>query len=78
MSRWIGPLRLIGLGWYIAICIAVGLVAGIWVDSALHVTPLFTFLGLFLGLAAAFIGVYRMVASAVQDVSGDTESKEDA
>ncbi len=73
MNRWIGPLRLLGPGWYIAICIAGGLVLGIWADSALHVTPLFTILGLFLGLAASFIGVYRMVATAVEDVGHDNE-----
>lgn len=73
MSNWIGPLRLIGLGWYIAVCIAGGVIIGTWVDGALHVAPLFTIIGLFLGLIASFYGVFRMVTSAVQD----TERKED-
>ncbi len=73
MSRWVGPMRLIGLGWYIAICIAGGVILGAWADGALHVAPLFTILGLFVGLAASLYGVFRMVAQTVED----TERKED-
>ncbi|MBI2863033.1 MAG: AtpZ/AtpI family protein [Chloroflexi bacterium] len=73
MDRWVGPLRLIGIGWYIVICIAGGLLAGLWLDGVLNVTPLFMILGLFIGLAACFYGVYRMVVQTVQE----TERKED-
>ncbi|MDO8674083.1 MAG: AtpZ/AtpI family protein [Dehalococcoidia bacterium] len=73
MSGAIGPLRLIGLGWYVAICIAGGVILGAWVDDALRVKPLFLLIGLFVGLVAGFYGVYRMVVQTVQE----TERKED-
>jgi ATP synthase protein I len=53
--------QLLTLGWYVAACIVGGIVAGIWLDQALHVSPLFLLLGLFLGLAAAFWGMYKML-----------------
>lgn len=61
MGRLPPALRLIGIGWYFAICIVGGVVGGVYLDSRLDLTPLFTFLGLFLGLAAAFVGGYRLL-----------------
>ena len=61
MNGELGPWRLIGMGWIVAACIVIGLVAGIWLDGLLHVAPLFTLLGLFVGLAAAFVSVYRLL-----------------
>ncbi len=58
-NRWVGSLRYIGIGWYIATCIVVGILAGVWLDGKVGLAPLFTLVGLFLGLAAAFWGVYR-------------------
>lgn len=63
MDRRLGPLRLIGLGWYIVFCILLGLVGGLWLDGLLHVSPLFTLLGMLLGVVAAFRGVYKMIFS---------------
>ena len=54
-------LRLLGLGWYIALCIVLGVGGGLWLDSKLDVQPLFTLLGLVLGSALAVYGVYKMV-----------------
>ena len=58
-------LRLLGIGWYFALCIALGVGGGVWLDSQLGITPLFTFVGLFLGMAAAFYGGYRMIVEYV-------------
>jgi F0F1-type ATP synthase assembly protein I len=54
-------LRLLGLGWYVAICIVVGAVGGIWLDRLSGLTPLFTLLGVLIGTVAAFYGLYKMV-----------------
>ncbi len=67
----VGPLRLIGLGWYIVFCILLGLVVGLWLDGVLHVSPVFTLLGILLGVVAAFRGVYRMLFSDI-----DSQKKE--
>ncbi|TAK34269.1 MAG: AtpZ/AtpI family protein [Chloroflexota bacterium] len=70
----IGALQLIGLGWYVAICITLGILGGLWLDSALGLLPLFTLLGLFAGLGAAFYGVYRMVLTATQNDKNEEDA----
>ncbi len=54
-------LRLMGLGWYIAISIILGTVGGLWLDRRLGTLPLFTVLGVITGSGVAFYGVYRMI-----------------
>jgi hypothetical protein len=54
-----------GIGWYFALCIALGIGGGVWLDSRLGISPLFTFLGLAVGLLAAFYGGYRMLMEAL-------------
>ena len=54
-------LRLLGLGWYVATCLVVGVLAGVYLDQRLDLKPLFTLLGVFLGTFAAFYGLYKMV-----------------
>ena len=61
MRRWAGALRLIGIGWYIAACLVIGLLGGIWLDRILGTAVLFTIVGLFAGLGLAGFGVYRTV-----------------
>ena len=61
MPWWVVALRLTGLGWYIAFCVAGGLLLGLWGDSLLRTKPLFTLLGPVLGSVVAFWGVYRMI-----------------
>ncbi len=54
-------LRLTGLGWYIAICIVIGVVGGLGLDKLTGTVPLFTLLGTVLGSIVAFWGLYKMV-----------------
>ena len=61
MSRWAAALRLTGFGFFVAACILGGILAGLWVDNKLETKPLFILLGLAVGLAVAFYGVYRMI-----------------
>ncbi len=53
-------LRLIGVGWYVGGCIVLGVLGGLWLDGKLH-TSMLVVVGLILGVAVAFYGVYRMV-----------------
>ncbi len=54
-------MRLLGLGWYVALSIILGLVVGLWLDKRLGTGVLFTLVGVLLGSVLAFYGVYRMV-----------------
>ena len=54
-------MRLLGLGWYVALSIVLGVGGGLWLDGRLDIRPLFTLLGLALGLVVAFYGAYKMV-----------------
>ncbi len=54
-------LRLLGMGWYVGICIVLGVFGGLWLDSKLHTRPILVIIGLLLGTIVAFYGVYRMI-----------------
>ena len=54
-------MRLIGIGWYVAICIGGGVLAGVWLDSQFDIRPVLTPVGLSFGLFMAFWGAYRML-----------------
>ena len=61
MSRWVAALRLVGVGFFIGGCILGGVVAGSWLDSRFNTEPILVIVGLLLGIAVAFYGVYRML-----------------
>ncbi|MCD6360066.1 MAG: AtpZ/AtpI family protein, partial [Armatimonadetes bacterium] len=67
MSGWRAALRLVGLGWYIGICVFLGLWGGLWLDTRFDTKPILLFIGLFLGLVVAFCGVYRMIKGSLYD-----------
>jgi hypothetical protein len=52
---------LLGMGVSIALCIAVGLVLGFWLDDVSHLSPLFTFVGLLLGIVLAVATAYAQI-----------------
>ena len=54
-------LRLLGIGWYVALCIGGGALGGLWVDRNLDANPVFTLVGLGLGIVLAGFGMYRML-----------------
>ncbi len=76
MDRRLIALRLLGLGWYVAICIVVGAVGGVWLDKVSGLAPLFTLLGVLLGTVAAFYGLYKMVLPLFN--SNSTSGKSDS
>jgi F0F1-type ATP synthase assembly protein I len=61
MPWWVVALRLTGLGWYIAICVVVGILGGLGLDRLLGTLPIFTLVGTILGSVVAFWGVYKMI-----------------
>ena len=67
MSRWVAALRLTGVGFFVAACILGGVLAGLWIDNKLDTRPLFILLGLAVGLAVAFYGVYRMIQPVISN-----------
>ena len=61
MGRWQVALRLVGVGWYVGLCIILGVVGGLWLDDRFNTGPILVIVGLVLGVAIAFYGVYRMI-----------------
>ncbi len=59
-------LRLLGIGWYVALCIGGGASLGLLLDGRLGVSPLFTLAGIFLGIGVAVIGMYRMLMAVLR------------
>ncbi len=60
--RWVWALQFVGVGWYIALCIVLGTLGGVWLDRRLGTVPLFSLLGILGGVALGFYGLYRMLA----------------
>ncbi len=54
-------MQLMGIGWYVATCIVLGVVGGVLLDDEFGTDFVLTLVGLGLGLAAAGWGGYRML-----------------
>ena len=67
MGRWELAFRFIGVGWFIAISILLGVLGGLWLDGKLGTAPIMVIAGLILGLIVAFYGVYRMLIPLMRD-----------
>ncbi|PKB67398.1 MAG: hypothetical protein BZY81_04510 [SAR202 cluster bacterium Io17-Chloro-G4] len=70
MDWWVVGLRLMGLGWYVAACIILGVLGGLGLDKLVGLTPLFTLLGTVLGSVLAFWGLYKMVRPVIYGSKG--------
>ncbi len=67
-------LALLGIGWYFALSIIGGVGGGLLVDGWLDTKPLFTMIGLFLGLAVASLGAYKLLVRVMSNRNEDAES----
>jgi F0F1-type ATP synthase assembly protein I len=65
LNRWEAAFRFTGVGFSIGACIIGGVYLGVWLDKKVDISPLFTLLGLGLGLFLAFYGTYRMLIPAI-------------
>ena len=59
-------LRLLGVGWYVALCISGGAMGGRWLDELVNLSPVLTLIGLGLGIAMAVIGMMKMLMDLFQ------------
>lgn len=76
MGSWMVPTAyLLGAGWYFATCVILGVVIGHWADSASGLEPLFTLIGIMLGLAVAFVGGYRMLSPLIRRLGNEPPEK---
>ena len=69
MHRLTPAVQLLGLGSYVAVCIAGGTIGGYFLDGALGTGRILTLCGLALGLVAAFYGGYRMLMDTIADIN---------
>lgn len=53
--------RLAGIGWFVAVAIAGGIIAGWWLDSRFGIRPALTLTGLAIGIAVAAGGMLQML-----------------
>ncbi|MBI2724112.1 MAG: AtpZ/AtpI family protein [Chloroflexi bacterium] len=68
MQRLTPAVQLLGLGSYVAVCIAGGTIAGFYLDGVFGTGRALTLSGLAIGLVAAFYGGYRMLKDALADI----------
>ncbi len=62
--------QFLGIGWYFATCIVLGVLGGLWLDGQVDAKPLFTLLGLLLGMAVAAWGAYRLLKDVMRPPGG--------
>ena len=67
MPSWLSAMRFVGIGAYVWVSILLGVYVGSVLDRRLDTQPLFTLLGLALGLAVAVVGVYRMLVAIIKE-----------
>lgn len=71
MKGWV--FNLIGVGWYVAISILLGVAAGLWLDKKFGTTPFLALAGLLLGIVLAFFGMYRMLLPGLKQKDNDKD-----
>lgn len=75
MVWWAVALRLTGLGWYVALCIVAGILAGVGLDKVAGTGPWLLVVGVVLGSVAAFWGVYKMILPVLYGRNGPGDRK---
>ena len=65
-------LRLLGIGWFVALCIGGGGVGGYLLDQRLGLSPVMTLLGIGAGITLAVAGMVRMLMAVVAIESDET------
>ena len=64
-------LKMVGIGWYVGLCIGVGALLGMWGDDEFGLTPVLTLIGVGIGLLFAITGMYRMLIAVLDNGSGN-------
>ena len=69
------PLALVTqLGLTVVASLVLSLLLGLWLDNLLGTKPILTLLFSLIGVAAAIVGVYRLVTQAISEVVGQGRS----
>lgn len=63
--------QLLGVGWFVAMCIGGGTVGGFLLDRQFGLSPALTLTGLFIGIAVAVAGMYRMLMAILRGSDDD-------
>ena len=63
--------QLLGVGWFVAICIGGGTAGGYLLDRQFGISPALTLTGLFIGIGIAVIGMYRMLMAILRRSDDD-------
>ena len=69
-------LKFLGIGWFVALCLLGGTMAGLWLDEFFGLSPVITIIGLITGLIMAGIGTYRMLISILTQSSDPMNRKQ--
>jgi F0F1-type ATP synthase assembly protein I len=75
-NRVPAAVSLLGIGWFFAVSIIGGILGGLLLDGWLDTKPLFSILGLVLGLAVAFYGGFRALMRVIAESSGKTKGSD--
>ena len=70
-------MSLIGIGWYFAICIVGGIGGGVLLDGWLDTKPLFSLVGLVLGLVVAFYGGFKAMMRVMAESTNKTKGSDE-
>lgn len=63
--------QLLGVGWFVAICIGGGTAGGFLLDRQFELSPALTLIGLFVGIGVAVVGMYRMLMAILRGSNDD-------
>jgi F0F1-type ATP synthase assembly protein I len=72
---WLPMLSLMGMGFYIAIAIILGIWGGHWLDGKMNTGPLWLIIGLVMGIAVAALGVYNMIKPFMEEAKKTDNKK---
>ena len=76
MGSWVAPTAyLMGIGWYFATCILLGVLIGRWADQRTGLEPILTLIGISLGLMLALVGGVRMLMTFLDRPSRNNSEK---
>ena len=66
------------LGWTMLFSLLIPLLGGIWLDRKLDTLPLFTLVGMGLGILAATLGVARIAIRSFRSITAEADEQAEA
>ncbi len=76
VGSWVGPAAsLLGIGWFFATAILLGVGVGLWVDNQTGFEPVFTIVGIVAGLGVALVGGFRMLQQLLRRLGDESPPK---